>query len=93
MSEFFNPQNLTCSLFSFTALNAHIAALDALSTAPINESKSGKGGQKGKENDKDAKDGKKRKAGSQGTGVEKLKKANIKGMSKLSSFFTKKVEG
>ena len=39
---------------------------------------------------KDASGDKKRKAAKGSTGVEKLKKANVKGMAKLSSFFQKK---
>ena len=75
-------------LRSFTALDAHIKALreeevaDALAGAPAKKSRSA---------DKIDDDGKKRKAKTKGSqGVEKLKKANVSGMAKISSFFQKK---
>ena len=59
----------------------------ALSSANMNavEARESRSGQA-----KDASGDKKRKAGKGSTGVEKLKKANVKGMAKLSSFFQKK---
>lgn len=68
---------------SFTALNAHIAVLDAQQTlqAVTNIEKAAAA-------DSASNGDKKRKAVSQDSkGVGKLKKANIKGMSKISSFF------
>ena len=69
---------------SYTALNAHITALEAQQTLQtiINTEKAAT-------NDNEAGTGnKKRKATTQASkGVEKLKKANIKGMAKISSFF------
>lgn len=73
---------------SFTSLDAHMKVLHeeaaALAAADMNrmeikESKSSVAEKAG---------GKKRKAAS--TGVEKLKKANTKGMAKLSTFFQAK---
>jgi ribonuclease H2 subunit B len=76
-------------LRSFTTLEAHIKALkdeevaNALAGAP--------GKKKSRAADEMEDDGKKRKAKAKGSqGVEKLKKANISGMSKISSFFQKK---
>lgn len=71
---------------SFSALNAHIEALKAASMAiePQNTSKDENG------DSQMEKGGKKRKAAGQASrGVEKLKKVNVKGMAKLSSFFQK----
>lgn len=81
-----SPMGTFCS---FTALTAHLAALAAAEAAacpapaPTDS--------KGKVKKETAAETKKRKAGTQGSrGVETLKKANTKGMSKMSSFFTKK---
>lgn len=69
---------------SFSALDVHIQALQGLDTqknASGTEKKNALGGDQ---------DVKKRKATVQGSrGAEKLKKANVKGMAKLSSFFQK----
>ena len=72
---------------SFNALNAHIQSLQKLSMVTAVPSSS-----KDKEStNKTEGDGKKRKAASQSSrGVEKLKKADVKGMAKLSKFFQKK---
>ena len=76
---------------SFSLLDAHLKVLKeesmALAAANMNavearESKSS--------SEKEAEGDKKRKAAKASTGVEKLKKANIKGMAKLSTFFVKK---
>ena len=79
-----------CFLCSFTTLDAHIKALKdeevalALANAP-KKKKSRAGDEIGDD------DGKKRKAKSKASqGVEKLKKANVSGMAKISSFFQKK---
>ena len=73
---------------SFTLLDAHVKALKdeeiaiALAGAPVT---------KPRVTDVVEGDGKKRKAKSKASqGVEKLKKANISGMSKISTFFQKK---
>ena len=74
-------------LCSFTPLDAHIKALkdeeaaSALAGAPAKKARAADGED----------DGKKRKAKAKGSqGVEKLKKANVSGMAKISSFFQKK---
>jgi ribonuclease H2 subunit B len=76
-------------LRSFTTLDAHIKALkdedvaNALAGAPTKKKKS--------RADEMEDDGKKRKAKTKASqGVEKLKKANVSGMAKISSFFQKK---
>lgn len=78
-------------LSSLSLLQEHMRVLReeamALASANMNtvearESKSSK--------DNDTSDDKKRKAPKASTGVEKLKKANVKGMAKLSTFFQKK---
>ena len=73
---------------SFTALDAYIKALkdeDAANTI------AGAPGKKTRGADVVEDGGKKRKAKSKGSqGVEKLKKANVSGMAKISSFFQKK---
>jgi ribonuclease H2 subunit B len=73
---------------SFTPLDAHIKALKdeeaaiALASAPAKKPRAA---------DVVDGDGKKRKAKSKASqGVEKLKKANVSGMAKISSFFQKK---
>ncbi|KAH8119008.1 ribonuclease H2, subunit B [Phellopilus nigrolimitatus] len=72
--------------FDFTALTAHVDVLEAAAsihetTTPANKTQKTQG---------EDQDGKKRKAAVQASkGVEKLKKANTKGMAKLSSFFQK----
>ena len=75
-------------LCSFTPLDAHIKALkdeeaaSALAGAPAKKSRAA---------DVVDDDGKKRKAKIKSSqGVEKLKKANVSGMAKISSFFQKK---
>ena len=74
---------------SFTTLDAHIKVLkdedvaNALAGAP--------GKKKSRAADEMEDDGKKRKAKTKASqGVEKLKKANVSGMAKISSFFQKK---
>ncbi|THH02926.1 hypothetical protein EW145_g6686 [Phellinidium pouzarii] len=76
------------SKFNFSALTAHTDALQAVSvyqTATANGVT-----QKLLEEQEQERDGKKRKASMQTSrGVEKLKKASVKGMAKLSTFFQK----
>ncbi|KAL1752691.1 ribonuclease H2, subunit B [Schizophyllum commune] len=83
--------NALKATYDFTPLDAHLKTLHEadILTAAENGAK-GKKGAKGKGGaTTTAADSKKRKGkGSQG--VEKLKKANTEGMSKLSSYFTKK---
>jgi ribonuclease H2 subunit B len=74
---------------SFTTLDAHIKALkdeeiaNALAGAPAKK--------KSRAADEIEDGGKKRKAKTKASqGVEKLKKANVSGMAKISSFFQKK---
>lgn len=75
------------ALCSFTALEAHVGALKESSLSEAVPAASKKGTDADGNNETD---GKKRKAATQGSkGVEKLKKANIKGMAKLSNFFQK----
>ena len=78
-----------CLIFplSFVALDAHITALYNENILAIKQAN----GNVDKQNDQEAEgNGRKRKAAAQGSkGVEKLKKANIKGMAKLSTFFQK----
>jgi ribonuclease H2 subunit B len=76
-------------LRSFTTLDAHIKALkdeevaNALAGAPAKK--------KSRAADEIEDGGKKRKAKTKASqGVEKLKKANVSGMAKISSFFQKK---
>lgn len=80
-------------LSSFSQLDEHLQSLQAeaaalaLASVPPTGTKSKKGGAKNTEDE----DGKKRKAKAKTThGVEKLKKANTTGMSKISTFFQKK---
>jgi len=75
--------------YDFTTLDAHIKALKdeevalALAGAPTKK--------KSRAADEMEDDGKKRKAKTKASqGVEKLKKANVTGMAKISSFFQKK---
>lgn len=76
---------------SFTALDAHRKMIQdeamSLAAGKMNAVEA----RESQDNSKEEKDGgdKKRKAKTS-VGVEKLKKANIKGMAKLSSFFQKK---
>lgn len=70
--------------YDFTDLDAFMKRLEEESMATT--AKSGKGTQTSKETNGD----KKRKSAKGSQGVEKLKKANVKGMAKLSTFFTKK---
>lgn len=98
-SVFIRVRELDCVLLrvvpddlsSFSLLQEHMRVLReeamALASANMNtvearESKSSR--------DNDTSDDKKRKAPKASTGVEKLKKANVKGMAKLSTFFQKK---
>jgi ribonuclease H2 subunit B len=82
--------NIGGLLRSFTALDAHIKALkdeeiaNALAGAPAKKKSRAADEMEGD-------DGKKRKAKAKASqGVEKLKKANLTGMVKISSFFQKK---
>jgi ribonuclease H2 subunit B len=77
---------------SFTTLDAHIKALKdeeaaiALAGAPGRKKKS-----RAAADEIEDDDGKKRKAKTKASqGVEKLKKVNLSGMTKISSFFQKK---
>ncbi|PBK91465.1 hypothetical protein ARMGADRAFT_968122 [Armillaria gallica] len=70
--------------YDFTDLDAFMKRLEEESMATT--AKSGKGAQTSKDTNGD----KKRKSAKGSQGVEKLKKANVKGMAKLSTFFTKK---
>ncbi|EIM82893.1 uncharacterized protein STEHIDRAFT_171042 [Stereum hirsutum FP-91666 SS1] len=79
--------------YDFSQLDEHLQSLQAeaaalaLASVPPTGTKSKKGGAKNTEDE----DGKKRKAKAKTThGVEKLKKANTTGMSKISTFFQKK---
>ncbi|TBU33816.1 ribonuclease H2, subunit B [Dichomitus squalens] len=80
------------SSFDFAALDTHMKVLkdEAMAIAAVNmnavEAKESKSEAK---DSKDAGSDKKRKS-RESTGVEKLKKANTKGMAKLSTFFQKK---
>ncbi|OBZ68359.1 hypothetical protein A0H81_11736 [Grifola frondosa] len=84
------PQDVYTSLLSsydFTALEAYLKAAQAelfnLAAADMNKMEAKESGQKSVDN-------KKRKGQQKPSqGVEKLKKANIKGMAKISSFFQK----
>ncbi|KAK0241807.1 ribonuclease H2, subunit B, partial [Armillaria nabsnona] len=70
--------------YDFTDLDAFMKRLEEENMATT--AKSGKGTQTSKDTNGD----KKRKSAKGSQGVEKLKKANVKGMAKLSTFFTKK---
>lgn len=76
-------------LRSFTALDAHLKAIreeDSITNAPIVN-----GGKENGGKDKKAEAGKKGKGKNTTTrGVQQLAKANVQGMAKLSTFFTKK---
>lgn len=75
--------------FDFAALDAHIQELDRSSLA-LSIQESGKDSKKSQVQQTEESSGSKRKAAAQGSkGVDKLKKANIKGMAKLSTFFQK----
>ncbi|KAF8482899.1 ribonuclease H2, subunit B [Russula ochroleuca] len=74
--------------YDFTPLDAHIKALK---DQEIANTLAGAQAKKPRAADGVEDDGKKRKAKSKASqGVEKLKKANVSGMSKISSFFQKK---
>ncbi|RPD59858.1 hypothetical protein L227DRAFT_653766 [Lentinus tigrinus ALCF2SS1-6] len=79
------------SSYDFAALNAYMKVLkeESMALAAVNMNAVEARESKDSGDTKDAGNDKKRKAKSS-TGVEKLKKANIKGMAKLSSFFQKK---
>ncbi|KAJ7595035.1 ribonuclease H2, subunit B [Mycena floridula] len=70
--------------YDFSELDKYMSDLNA-AQAPLGESSS----KKKKKTDAAAPDTKKRKGAKPSQGVEKLKKANVNGMSKLSSFFKK----
>ena len=73
------------NIHSFSDLEAHLESMRIIEDAVMQDTKA-------KKEDAQEAEGKKRKAATQKSrGVEKLKKANIKGMSKLSSFFQKTV--
>ena len=73
---------------SFSALTAHVTALKEADA--VHETTTSNGAAQ-KEQANESLNGKKRKAGGrESTGIAKLKKANINGMSKLSSFSQKK---
>lgn len=75
------------SAYSFSALDAHVEALNA-ATMAVSESQNSKNANTN--GDAKEQDAKKRKAAGQASrGVEKLKKVNVKGMAKLSTFFQK----
>jgi ribonuclease H2 subunit B len=82
-------------MLSFAPLEAHLLVLQqeelAAAAARATLAPKAKGG-KGTKGGVNEEAGKKRKGGiaKASTGVEKLKKANVNGMSKLSSFFVKK---
>ncbi|KAA1476046.1 hypothetical protein DENSPDRAFT_806586 [Dentipellis sp. KUC8613] len=92
LSQYLSPATHAALLatYDFAPLDAHVKALQdeaaaaALANAPLVKGKNSAKGE-GEE------DGKKRKAKARGSvGVEKLKKANVSGMSKISTFFQKK---
>ena len=76
---------------SFAALDAHMKVLkeEAMALAAVNMNAVEARESRDSKEDKDTGGDKKRKA-KESTGVEKLKKANTKGMAKLSTFFQKK---
>lgn len=77
------PLSLVLSLFSFGALDNHLRGLrDVATTSADTKAKLGPTGAM-----KSGKDKKRKSKASQG--VEKLKKANVDGMAKLSSYFKK----
>jgi hypothetical protein len=82
-------------MLSFSALDLHLKALQAMDAAAFssvdsNVTKAGKAGKKGTAGDDgDDEKGKKRKAGGGAShGVAQLKKANTTGMKKMTSFFS-----
>jgi ribonuclease H2 subunit B len=77
---------MDCS--SFKALDDHIAKMDAERAPLAMTSTNSKKKKLGKEPSTDTSD-KKRKKSTVSNGVEKLKKVNVEGMAKLSSFFKK----
>lgn len=86
----FVPLSLTSGILrSFTRFDAHIKALkdEEVANALVGAPGKKKSRAAGEVDD----DGKKRKAKTKASqGVEKLKKVNVSGMSKISSFFQKK---
>ncbi|PAV18546.1 ribonuclease h2 subunit b [Pyrrhoderma noxium] len=90
ISQYISQEDLDELLtkFNFSELNNHVAALEAAQI--VQEPSTGKKKPQKPTAQEDS-NGKKRKATNQvSKGVEKLKKANVKGMSKISSFFQKK---
>ncbi|KAF4567569.1 hypothetical protein EYR40_006570 [Pleurotus pulmonarius] len=89
VSQYISPELKAALLatYELSALDKHVKAIQetALASAAIDVNG---GSDKGKKGTKAAED-KKRKSVKGSTGVEKLKKANTKGMSKISSFFAK----
>ncbi|KAI0780054.1 ribonuclease H2, subunit B [Fomes fomentarius] len=79
------------SSYDFAALDAYMKVLkeEAMALAAVNMNAVEARESKDSKEEKDAGGDKKRKAKGT-TGIEKLKKANIKGMAKLSTFFQKK---
>ncbi|KLO16903.1 hypothetical protein SCHPADRAFT_913867 [Schizopora paradoxa] len=91
VSQYISPETNQelLSNFDFSALDAHIEELDRANLA-LTIQESDKGAKKSKAQKPEENAGGKRKAAAQGSkGVEKLKKANVKGMAKLSTFFQK----
>ena len=84
-----NTDSCSCS---FAAYDAHMKALkdQAMALAAVNMN--AVEARESKSSSKDSKDtgGDKKRKAKESTGVEKLKKANTKGMAKLSTFFQKK---
>ncbi|KAG6903090.1 hypothetical protein C0995_006277 [Termitomyces sp. Mi166 len=90
LSQYLSPElrDLLMKSYDFAALDAYLKMIidEAAAAVAVNT----KAGKKTKKSQPAAEEDKKRKPAKGSHGVEKLKKANINGMAKLSTFFKKK---
>ncbi|KAG5720048.1 Ribonuclease H2 subunit B [Termitomyces sp. T112] len=91
LGQYLSPElrGLLIKSYDFTALDAHLNAIMDEAAAAAGTAANTKGGKKAKSQPAAVED-KKRKPAKGSHGVEKLKKANVNGMAKLSTFFKKK---
>ncbi|PCH43776.1 hypothetical protein WOLCODRAFT_132945 [Wolfiporia cocos MD-104 SS10] len=77
--------------YDFAALNAYLRAVqeEVAATTPADETQPKTKAKKGKPQDVDSNDNKRKAQSKASTGVERLKKVNVKGMAKISTFFQK----
>ncbi|KAK7053469.1 hypothetical protein VNI00_004095 [Paramarasmius palmivorus] len=92
LSEYLSPDILSAliSSYDFTQLDEHLKKLEEEKMCMETPAAGGKRAKGSTASENTTGTGAKRKAAKGSQGVEKLKKANINGMAKLTSFFTKK---